>query len=68
MELPPKGEPWAIRSPAELSLKRKIEDVGKPLKDWDVNIYFGIKTGCNEQYLRQLSGYDFSPDAMNRAN
>ena len=51
MELPPKGEPWAILSPAELALKRKIEDTGKPLKDWDVNIYFGIKTGCNEAFI-----------------
>ena len=51
MELPPKGEAWAIRSPAELALKRKIEDVGKPLKDWDVNIYFGIKAGCSEAFI-----------------
>ena len=51
MELPPKGEPWAILSPTELALKRKIEDVGKPLKDWAINIYFGIKTGCNEAFV-----------------
>ena len=58
MELPPKGEPWAILSPTELSLKRKIEDVGKPLKDWDVNIYFGIKTGCNEAFIIDESKRD----------
>ena len=51
MELPAKGEPWSIISPAELALKRKIEKVGKPLKEWDINIYFGIKTGCNEAFL-----------------
>ena len=51
MELPPKGEPWAILSPAELVLKRKIEDIGKPLKDWDINIYRGIITGCNEAFV-----------------
>ena len=51
MELPSKGEPWAILSPAELALKRKIEKVGKPLKDWDINIYYGIKTGCNEAFV-----------------
>ncbi len=51
MELPATGEPWAILSPAELALKRKIEHVGKPLKDWDINIYFGIKTGCNEAFI-----------------
>ena len=38
MEMPATGEPWAILSPAEFTLKQKIEDVGKPLKDWDINI------------------------------
>ena len=51
MELPPRGEPWAILSPAELALKRKIEEVGKPLKDWDINIYRGIITGYNEAFV-----------------
>ena len=51
MEMPAKGEPWAILSPAELNLKRKIEDVGEPLKDWDINIYRGIITGCNEAFI-----------------
>ena len=51
MELPPKGEPWAIRSPAELALKRKIEHIGKTLKGWDINIHRGIITGCNEAFV-----------------
>ena len=51
MELPSRGEPWAILSPIELALKRKIEEVGKPLKDWDINIYRGIITGCNEAFV-----------------
>lgn len=51
MEIPAKGEPWAILSSAELNLKRKIENVGKPLKDWDTIIGFGIKTGCNEAFI-----------------
>ena len=51
MELPTKGETWAILSPAELALKCKIEDIGKPLKDWEVNIYRGIITGCNEAFV-----------------
>ena len=25
--------------------------VGKPLKDWDINIYRGIVTGCNEAFI-----------------
>ena len=51
MELPTKGEPWAILSPAELALKRKIENVSKTLKDWTIDIYYGIKTGCNEAFV-----------------
>ena len=51
MEVPPKGEPWAILSSVELDLKRKIENVSIPLKDWDINIYRGIVTGCNEAFI-----------------
>ena len=51
MEMPAENEPWAILSSAELNLKRKIEDVGVPLKDWDINIYRGIVTGCNEAFI-----------------
>ena len=51
MEMPIKGEPWAILSSTELNLKRKIERIGIPLKDWDINIYYGIKTGCNEAFI-----------------
>ena len=45
------GESWAILSPIEQSIKKKIETVGKPLKDWDVKIYRGILTGCNEAFI-----------------
>lgn len=45
------GESWAILSPIEQSIKKKIEAVGKPLKDWDVKIYRGILTGCNEAFI-----------------
>ena len=51
MEMPAKGEPWVILSSAEFNLKRKIADVGKPLKDWDISIYRGIITGCNEAFI-----------------
>ncbi len=51
MEMPMKGEPWAILSAAELAIKRKVENVGKPLKDWDINISCGIKTGCNAAFI-----------------
>ena len=51
MEMPTEAEPWAILSSAELNLKRKIEDVGVPLKDWDIKINLGIKTGYNEAFI-----------------
>ncbi|MCX6014517.1 MAG: N-6 DNA methylase, partial [Chloroflexales bacterium] len=44
-------EAWFIGSAAELALKAKIARIGKPLKDWDVNIYYGIKTGLNEAFI-----------------
>ncbi len=42
---------WFIGSSAEQALKEKIERLGKPLKDWDVKIYYGIKTGLNEAFI-----------------
>lgn len=39
------SESWVILSPIEMSIKRKIEAVGTPLKDWDIQINYGIKTG-----------------------
>ena len=38
-------------SPIEQSIKRKIEAVGTPLKDWDIQINYGIKTGYNEAFI-----------------
>ena len=34
-----------------MKLKANIEKIGTPLKDWDVKIYFGIKTGFNEAFI-----------------
>ena len=42
---------WFIGSQAEISLKEKIEKLGKPLKNWDVNIYRGVLTGLNEAFI-----------------
>ena len=42
---------WVILSPIEQSIKRKIEAIGIPLKDWDIQINYGIKTGCNEAFI-----------------
>ena len=43
--------PWVILSPIEQSIKQKIEAVGTPLKDWDINIYRGVLTGYNEAFI-----------------
>ncbi|MFP6343860.1 class I SAM-dependent DNA methyltransferase [Helicobacter pylori] len=34
-----------------LDLRDKIESVGTPLKDWGIQIYRGILTGCNEAFI-----------------
>ncbi len=45
------SDSWVILSPIELSIKRKIEALGTPLKDWDIQINYGIKTGCNDAFI-----------------
>lgn len=45
------SDSWVILSPIEQSIKKKIESVGTPLKDWDINIYRGVLTGCNEAFI-----------------
>ena len=45
------SDSWVILSPIEQSIKRKIEAVGTSLKDWNIQINYGIKTGCNEAFI-----------------
>ena len=47
----PADESWVILSPIEASIKRKIEAVGTPLSEWDIHIYRGVLTGCNEAFI-----------------
>ena len=42
---------WVILSTIEQSIKRKIESAGVPLKDWDISINYGIKTGYNDAFI-----------------
>ena len=42
---------WIILSPIEDGIKQKIESVGKPLKEWDINIYRGVLTGYNDAFI-----------------
>ena len=45
------SDSWVILSPIEQSIKRKIESVGTPLKDWDISIYRGVLTGYNDAFI-----------------
>ncbi|WP_288374501.1 Eco57I restriction-modification methylase domain-containing protein [uncultured Chryseobacterium sp.] len=45
------SESWVVLSSIEKEIKRKIESIGMPLKDWDININYGIKTGLNEAFI-----------------
>ena len=47
----PADESWVVLSPIEASIKRKIEAVGTPLREWDIHIYRGVLTGCNEAFI-----------------
>ena len=47
----PSSDSWVILSPIEQSIKRKIEAAGVPLKNWDIQINYGIKTGYNEAFI-----------------
>ena len=45
------SESWSILSDIERSIKAKIEAIGTPLKDWDLQINYGIKTGFNDAFI-----------------
>lgn len=45
------SESWVVLSPIEMQIKQKIEAIGTPLKDWDIRINYGIKTGFNEAFI-----------------
>jgi hypothetical protein len=45
------SDTWTISSEIEQSIKSKIESVGTPLKEWDINIYRGILTGYNDAFI-----------------
>lgn len=45
------ADSWVILSDIEQRIKEKIERIGTPLKDWDIQINYGIKTGFNEAFI-----------------
>ena len=44
-------EGWSIINANEIYIKNQIEKIGTPLKQWDVKINYGIKTGLNDVFI-----------------
>ncbi len=42
---------WVILSEMQQRIKSKIEQNGIPLKNWDISINYGIKTGLNDAFI-----------------
>lgn len=45
------GDIWFVASEEEMKLKQKIDEIGTPLKNWNIKINRGILTGCNEAFI-----------------
>ena len=46
-----RNEPWSILSDIELRIKQKVETIGVPLREWNVQIYRGVLTGYNDAFI-----------------
>ncbi|GAB0001393.1 class I SAM-dependent DNA methyltransferase [Helicobacter pylori] len=44
-------ESFIFANTSLLDLRDKMEGIGTPLKDWDISINYGIKTGANEAFI-----------------
>ena len=51
MQCPFRNEPWSILSDIELRIKQKVETIGVPLREWNVQIYRGVLTGYNDAFI-----------------
>ena len=47
----PGGNSWIAYDKREYNLVKKIEHLGKPLKEWNIQIDYGIKTGYNPAFI-----------------
>ena len=45
------ARPWVLEREEVYQIKRKLEKVGIPLGEWDVGIYYGIKTGFDDAFI-----------------
>ena len=48
---PQRDKPWSTLSDIEQSIMDKIEEIGTPLKEWDVKINRGVTTGLNDAFI-----------------
>lgn len=52
VEIQPKNDDvWTISSKAAQTIKEKVEKSGTSLKDWEIEIKYGIKTGLNDAFV-----------------
>ncbi len=49
--IPINSEQWIILDKTKITIKEKLQTIGKPLKDWNIEINYGIKTGYNEAFI-----------------
>jgi type I restriction-modification system DNA methylase subunit len=47
----PREDSWVAYGKQEYDLIRRIEDQGIPIKDWNIRINYGIKTGFNDAFF-----------------
>ena len=45
------ADSWVILTEIGQRIKEKIESIGTPLKDWNIQINYGIKTGLNDAFV-----------------
>ena len=48
---PREERPWSVLSAIEQLIMDKMEAIGTPLKEWNVSINYGIKTGYNDAFI-----------------
>jgi hypothetical protein len=51
ISVPINGEAFIILNNKSQSIRDKMENIGIPLKEWDISINYGIKTGFNKAFI-----------------
>ncbi len=61
------SEAFIFADSPTLALKQKIEQIGTPLKEWDIEIYRGVLTGYNEAFIIDTATKDKILDSCESA-